>query len=517
MHALAESFLAELDQIAAQDNRSSADAVVPRRFGELKEIEQQALAELLTELADRTPFPLDKQQLVLANFLENVARRFHPRQSSPPRETVTRSLRESLAALYVALPLTSMARPHLLAALSGSATPDDLSLLADLVASNPPHDSTAAVVAFSPLWQQRSFEPGPLFPRLLDGLAHRGCTGVILDLTNYLTRRGLSNTHPAAGRTEALADLLGSLAQQLGKLEESPAKDARDAAEKVSEAVALAVSLCDALALIGDKSVVGKLYQALELGHRRLRTEAAAALARMDEDAGRDALVQLAAEPVARLRVLSYAEELGLLDQIDDVYQTLEARAESELALSLAQPTFFGLPPTSCELIDRREQYWPGYDDPVDCFLFRFAYQLGDVSFSNIAIAGPLAHAFTADLADLPPDDIYAIYAGWQAEHEDIKELDVEQLDDFQRTDVVRLQRRLHDAKFESIVPRILGLFFGEKVLVADARRDGVPGHAIVDGSDMYWYPHKPTPRRLSSSDVYCIYKGKKLLRSFNP
>ena len=35
----------------------------------------------------------------------------------------------------------------------------------------------------------------------------------------------------------------------------------------------------DALALIGDRSVTGKLYQALELGHRHVRAEAASALA----------------------------------------------------------------------------------------------------------------------------------------------------------------------------------------------------------------------------------------------
>src|SRR6185312_3349414 len=142
----------------------------------------------------------------------------------------------------------------------------------------------------------------------------------------------------------------------------------------------------DALALIGDKSAVGKLYQALRVGHRRLRTEAAAALARLGEAQGADELAQLAAEPIARLRVLAYTDELGLKEKIDPQYTTAVARAEAELCVWLAEPTQYGVPPTSCELFDCRRQHWPGFDDPVDCFLFQFQYVVtldsGEQAFS---------------------------------------------------------------------------------------------------------------------------------------
>src|SRR5262249_7898582 len=143
---------------------------------------------------------------------------------------------------------------------------------------------------------------------------------------------------------------------------------------RVARGVALAVSLCDALALIGEKSAIAKLYQALQVGHRRLRTEAAAALARLGEKEGKSGLAKLAAEPRARLRVWAYGEELGIKDAIEPQYTTKESRAQAELCVWLAEPTQYGVPPTNCELFEQRKQHWPGFDEPVDCFLFQFQY-----------------------------------------------------------------------------------------------------------------------------------------------
>jgi hypothetical protein len=270
------------------------------------------------------------------------------------------------------------------------------------------------------------------------------------------------------------------------------------------------------LALIGDKSAVGKLYQAMELSHRRLRAEAAAALARLGEQAGQRVLLQLAAEPVIRLRVLAYAGELGILDQVEDQFKTEAAKAEADLALWLAQPAQMGVPPSRCELVDSRQQAWPGYDEPVDCFLFRFVYEFGAAQFSNIGIAGPVTHAFAADLADLPPDDIYAAFAGWQAEHEDVYQLPVDELSDPQRVDVLRLERRLRDEGYDAIQPHALGFFFGDKALVATATYQGQPGVAVADQLHCLWWPHRGSPRPIDPEAAYCIYKGRKLLRAFN-
>jgi hypothetical protein len=354
---------------------------------------------------------------------------------------------------------------------------------------------------------------------LLDGISHASLATAILDFANYATRERRISPHPAAERVQRLISLLHDVVRRLSELEEDLHKNVATAelGEKVSQGVSLAVSLCDALALIGDQRAVPVLENALAVGHRRMRTEAAAALARLGQERGIKELANMAVEPVARLRVIAYAEELDILDRLDETYLTPQSKAEAELALYLAEPTQFGLPPTDCELVDCREQYWPGYDEPVECFLFRFGYRFGENAYSNIGIAGPLACAFTADLADLAPNDIYAAFAGWQAEHDEIYEVPVEQLGEIQRVEVARLERRLKDAGYRSVTPLMLGSFFGGKVLIAVAARDGTPGLAVADANESFWYPTRQSGRSLGPAEVYSIYKGRKLLRAFNP
>jgi hypothetical protein len=430
-------------------------------------------------------------------------------ESRPAAVTLYRGLGPGVACRYLLLQLLAVSRNR-----------DDLAEFADLVATDPPTDVTAAAVAFGPLLQHKDYDPAALFPRLLDALCRPAVAPAILDVANFVTRERLADKHPASARKERLADLLGALIQHLGQVEERPvavAADQQKLAEIVVGSISLAVSLCDALALIGDRSVVGKLYQALDLRHRRLRTEAAAALARLGEEDGRAILLSMAAEPVARLRVLAYAAELGIEDLVDEKYTTSAARAESELALWLAQPAQLGFPPSRMELVDTQTLYWPGYDEPMECFLFRFAYEVPHGSeYTNIGIAGPLCHAFGADLADLPPDDIYAVFAGWQVEHEEIYELDAAQLTVPQHLEVVRLERRLHDGGYTDIQPVKLGVFFGERVLVARAVRDGLPGVAVATLDEVQWHTAPGRPRPLGPHEAYCLYKGRKLLRTFN-
>lgn len=429
--------------------------------------------------------------------------------------------RERITKLYNELRSHERAAWALLGWLAALRGRQELALFAQLLASAPPQDSPQLAVALGPLFQWLDYDAGALFPALLDGLLHKHLAGAILDLANYLTREQMLSTHPAATRSKELIALLGAIVQRLGTIEEEPDAAGRSAQEVgaiVAESLPLAVSLCDALALIGDREAVGKLYQAMQLAHRRLRTEAAAALAKLGEKDGIDILVELAAEPVARLRVLAYAQELGFTERIDEQYSTDAARAESQLALWLAQPAQFGIPPTKLELVDEREQFWPSFDEPVVCYLFRYTYDLGYGTLSNIGIAGPLEHTFAADLADLPPDDIYAAFAGWQAEHEEVREFEVASLNETQRVEVTRLERRLHDGGLEQIVPHILAFFFGERVLIASALREGLPGVGIAtSGGESIWFPQGNPQRPLGPREAYCIFKGRKLLRTFNP
>ena len=472
--------------------------------------------ELLIRLTESEPSEISPTNL--ASVLSHLVYRLQPWRKSE-RRRLSASLVPLVVRLYQRLGPETVARAYLLQMLSSSAGDEELAAFVSLLVSDPPGDASGVLLSFGPLFQHTGYDPQSLFPELLDAIAHLTVAASVIDLANFLTRRSLLGVHPGAERRQQLMDLLGAIAQRLGKIEEAPdevAGSQEALIQQIDESVALGVALCDGLALIGDREAIPKLYQAFEIRHRRLHTEAAAALARFDEEVGRDALIALAQEPVARLRVLAYAEELDLVDKIDEEFQTPAAKAESELALWLAQPSQMGIPPTQLELVDSRNQYWPGYDEPVDCFLLRFTYQVGEGQYSNIGIAGPATHAFAADLQDLPPSDIYAAFAGWQAEHEDIYELDVNELTEQQRVDVSKLERRLRDDHFDALQPTTLGMFLGDRVLVAQATREGHSGIAVTDGHESLWFANRNPERPLRSLEAICIYKGRRLLRSFN-
>lgn len=496
------------------------DAIVQELDAEqlhwLDDAPDSEVEELLSRLAE-----LEPSEIMAAN-LSSVLRHLVYRLQTwrkGERRRLPASLVPLVAQLYQRLGPQTVARAYLLQMLSSSAGPAELAAFVQLLADDPPGDAPGVMLAFGPLFQHTTYDPRAVFPDLLDSIAHPSVAASVIDLANFLTRQGLLAVHPGAERKEQLMELLGAIAQRLGQLEEAPDEmvQSREALlQQIDESVALGVALCDALALIGDKAAVAKLYQAFEIRHRRLHTEAAAALARFEEEAGREALIALAAEPVARLRVLAYADELELSDRIEEQYRTDAAQAESELALWLAQPSQMGIPPTRLELVDSRTQYWPGDDEPVACFLFRFTYQVGETQYSNIGIAGPGTHAFAADLQDLPPNDIYAAFAGWQAEHEDIYELDANELTEQQRVEVAKLERRLRDDHYDAIQPTMLGMFLGDRVLVAKAAREGHTGIAVTDGHESLWFANRNPERPIRSLEAICIYKGRRLLRSFN-
>ena len=513
-----EILLNFFDGIDELDPSGRADFL--NRSGWLGTASDDEVNELLDALIQRDPPVADgPEESLLAGVLGILIGRFR----SPTTENApgtAESTRRRLVALYTHLGNSSRARYHLLTLLTTAGNRSELTQFAELIATDPPHDPADAAVPFFPLFDRRDFDPAALFPKILARLDHPVVAAAILDLANYVTREELIAQHPASGRVQQLAALLGGVTGRLGQLEHHPhevADSADDLHTKVSEGIALTVSLCDALALIGDTSVTGKLYQVLELGHRRLQVEAAAALARLGEEAGSEALVKLASEPVARLRVLSYAEELGCLDAIDQQYRSTVSRAEAELICYLAENTRMGMAPTACELFDRRSLFWPGYDDAIECFLFRYTYQLSQGTYSNIGIAGPLVHCFWSDVGDLAPDDIYAAYAGWQAEHEDIYQVDVDALTERHRDEASRLANRLFTDGYEHVEPLSLGFFFGDRVLIASCACDGVEGTAVVDSADIYWHPSGTKNRPLRPDEAYAIYKGRNLMRTFNP
>jgi hypothetical protein len=418
-----------------------------------------------------------------------------------------------------ALPVKIPNRSLMLYLLSANRSDDSLRVLATQLSTSPPENWTEVGQALSPLMQHSDWDPADFYPAVLDSLVHPSVAATILDLANHLTRTGCVSKHPATDRSESLIILLGGVTGRLGLFETSPMSlgvSVEQVQQVLAGAVALATSLCDALGLIGCEGATGKLYQAMELRHRRVQCEAAGALARLGVEAGRTRVIELAAEPSARLRVIAYAEELDFGDQIEDRYKTNEAIAEAELSLWLSQPANMGVPPTDVEVIDQRTQFWPGFENPIDCFLVRFEYRFAERTFSNVGITGPTTYAMSADLADLPTDDIYAVYAGWQVEHDDIFTVSAEQFNSAQRRIVVPLEQSLDRLGFEAIRPILLGFVLDEQAMVASAYRDGTECLVITDGLETVDFSTQGRLRPMTPPDLWYLYLGRKLLRTFN-
>jgi hypothetical protein len=512
------SFLSDLDRVSQLDPEAIAECVQRARW--IRGATADEIQRLFRDMADRDALPDGPQDALLNAALQHVMARQRGLVPDIAALTLDRETLSLIACLYGSWTPAVTSRCQLLFLLAGSRQPEALRAFAEAVATDPPSGETWVGPAFGPLFQHRDYRPEDLFPRLLDGLSQPSAAAAILDLANFVTREGLVPAHPAASRCGELITLLAGLVGRLGQLEAEPPEDRAALLEmtrQVNAGVSLGVTLCDALGLIRDQAAVGKLYQAMELGHRRLRTEAAAALARLGERGGTDALVALAEEPVARLRVLAYADELGFLEQIEPRFQTDVARAEAELAVWLSSPNQMGLPPSDCELVDQRELLWPSFAEPVTCYLFRFSYRIGDQEFTNLGLAGPMSHAFPADLSDLPRNDVFAAFAGWQVAHEEIYEVDAERWGDAERIRAAQLERHLRDRGYDALRPMTLAAFFGDSILVAEATHEGRAGVVAASLTDACWSPRGEGPRPLGPVETLCILKGRRLLRTFNP
>ena len=399
------------------------------------------------------------------------------------------------------------------------ATPQSIAALVQTLTEHPPRGWMAAGQILSPLMQRSGWPVQSLFPAALDLIANPAVAAPILDLAGHLTRTGQVSQHPAVDRVASLNGLLGGVIGRLEKLEADPTSfgsEVEAVQAILGEAMALAVSLCDALGLIGSDTSVPKLQAAAEVRHRRVQTEAAGALARMGHDRGQAQIVALAAEPISRRRAIAYAAELGFEDQIAAVDRTDEALAEADMALWLAQPQAMGVPPTSVSVVDRRRMLWPGDEAPVDVFLVRFDYALGSRQYSNVGMTGPGTHAFGTDVADLPVDDIYAMYAGWHADHPDIQSIAADKLAEPQTRVMGDLAVWLDRQGYEQVQPQLLGQFLDETAGVFEASRETKPCLVVTDGLETIDLPTAGRDRPPTPEDLFNLYKGRKMLRSFN-
>jgi hypothetical protein len=384
----------------------------------------------------------------------------------------------------------------------------------------PPNNSCQVALACQPLLHVgRRADLARLFPDLLRGLGHLPSAAVILDLANFAYRNRVFDRHPAAQAHPPALEVLRPAVEYMASLNEAELQNLAIAQRRtlVNDLASALVSFCHAAALIGDRQYVDLLRTALRIRHRRVHLEAAYALATMADQRGREALLDLAADPAVRLGVLAYADELGLLDEVPPQYQTEWARAESQLAMWLADQSQMGMAPHQLRLVEARRMYWPGYSEPVVCYLIEYTYHFERGEYKNLGIVGPLTYAFAADLTELNTDDVFALFAGWSAEHEDIFETDIARLSDRSRQDAERLAAKLQREGFQQVEPIRLGFFFGQRALVARARREDRSGVVVVDDETVQWWPMRSDRWNLGPTEAFAIYKGRRLLAAFNP
>ncbi len=501
-----------IDRLLGADRDPVAVATTLQEVGQS---EPSLGLELLAEMARRSDELVGSDPAIIGALLRGI----HILALRDDRAAIKSFDSALIAVTLEALPAKCTNRHLLLHLLALAQSDAALSLLTSELTQSPPHSWLEVGQVLSPLLQGRSWNVLAIFPGLLDAIEHQSIASPLIDLANFVFRSNIVKIHPAKGRIATLNRLLGAVTARLEKFERDPTTFGDEITvvqERLSHAVSLSVSLCDALGLIGDASSLSHLKFAMQLRHRRVQCEAAGALARMGDTAGRDQLIGLASEPSARLRVIAYAEELDIDHQVEPKYRTDAALAESELAIWLSQPDRFGVPPTSIETVDERRLLWPGYADLVECFLIRFAYELGTRSYSNIGLAGPAVYAMACDLADFQVDDIYAIYAGWQAEHDDIFAIAANQFTAGQRRIADELQVHLEREGYEEMKAELFGVFLEEHAVIYSASRVGKSCRVLTDGLETIPLSISSRARPLQPVDLWNLYKGRKMLRTFN-
>lgn len=384
------------------------------------------------------------------------------------------------------------------------------------IIDRPPQSLEGITWAFQPLLAKPGL-PHSLAERLFEtGLADPLVAPAILDLFNHRFRRDSGRAHAAAEHCVRLTGLLRAVVHQMQRIEEGhlpPGESVAAVSQNVSNSVALTVSLCDTLGLCRHFPAEGSLRQALELKHRRIQTEAACALARLEIPCGIESLQRLAGEPVARLRVLAFAGELDLLDRIPAEHQSGRARAESRLAMWLAEPEQMGMAPSRIELIDERELAWPGFEQPVACFLFRFAY---GGQWSAHGLVGPCVHAFSRNTEWMTPVELLSAFAGWQTGHPELYVIPADELGRRQPRVLRDLLHSLERSDCDLPRPLVAGYCFGEWILIAEGHRGENQGLVAVDGGPPRWYPHPPA-EPLDPGFVWLMESGRRMLDRFNP
>ncbi|QGJ69555.1 Hypothetical protein PBC10988_12370 [Planctomycetales bacterium 10988] len=483
----------------------------------------------LGELLAKWPAESEQRSVVLSALIRPIVAQLqrvpqHLRQTLEQKNEYTAQLEATIARLaeiYRSLGKEHPERHQILALLAGCGTTFALKTFVDLIVSDPPAKDAQVDLSFTPLFQQKDLPVDCLYPALFGALAHERVATPVLDLANHLRRTGQVENHPAAGRADQLASLFSELAEHMRRLEEHPteyADNAQQLSEMVAHAVGLGVATADALGWLGKKEHVGVLRKALDIGHRRLRAEAAVALGRLEENTGVEILLELSADPGSRLRAISYLEELEKADEIPEEHRSPVARAEGELALFLSQPSQYGFPPTQFDCLDQRTLRWPGSEMATECFLFDYTYQFPQGELNRVGIVGPLTYSLRMPVDDLSLAELYGLYCGWQTEHDEIQSFKPQEVAEQYRQQIQESEVWLIEKGYKS--PALLRVvdFFGQIFYLFGAVYEEEPGYLILDeDGQILWKPQSGSWKHFEPDQMVAMHVGLKILRQFNP
>jgi hypothetical protein len=361
-------------------------------------------------------------------------------------------------------------------------------LAVDLLVDSPPSDWKDSAQALSILMQATNWKLADVFPRLLDS-NQPSVLAPALDLANNMARKHGVSPHPAAERFESLLTVFGAVTLQLQSLEEDPRKfsdNVQVIQHILFDAVSLLVAMCDFFAQMGDPRSIGKLNQALVLKHRRLKLEAAYALAKLGESRAVDLIVELLQDDSSRARALAYLHELSADDRIDPQWTTSLAKAKSDLAIWLSQPEQFAIPPSRIVLVEQRTLQWPGFEAPQECFLLQFDYGSADEKYSNVGFSGPFAHAMSLDMKSFSNDTIFAMYLANDIEDPQESRIAWNSLPDTQKNSHGHALRDLEEKGFLEIKPLAQLHCLNAQALLCQATSDeGNTWGILTDGDSV--------------------------------
>ncbi|MFM8261896.1 MAG: HEAT repeat domain-containing protein [Pirellula sp.] len=367
-----------------------------------------------------------------------------------------------------------------------------LRLAVDLLVESPPGDWKDSAHGLSTLMQSTDWKLADVFPRILD-TQNPSVLAPALDLANSMVRKHGVTPHPAACKFESLLNVFGAVTMQLQALEENPRKfsDSVQVIQRILfDAVSLLVACCDSFALIGDPRAIGKLNQAIELRHRRIKLEAAYGLVKLGETRALDLIAELLQDDSSRSRAIAYLQELSAEDRIGAEWTSSLAKAKSDLAIWLSQPEQFAIPPSKIELVEQRTMHWPGFEGPQECFLLQFDYGTGDGNYSNVGFAGPFASAMGLDIKSLSNDAAFAMYLANDVQDDSESRVDWESLTGRQKDSYADWLDALGQKGFEQIEPLARLRTLGNEGLLCQGRTgDGSLWGILTDGDSVIRCP----------------------------